>query len=213
MKNKKRYEMIFLDWKGTLSGSLFWSQLADPGHERHGWHKNITDFVFIDNKSLANRWMKGEFGEEYVAELISGKFGYPKDLVLEDLAESCRSMELVSDEILELVGRIRSKGIECVIATDNMDTFMKHTKPAMGLEDHFDDFLVSFERKVLKFDVGYDSIPFFDDYLSSKKLSRKDVLLIDDRIDKSGTYDRLGFEIFQISDARDLVEKLKELAY
>ena len=212
MKDKKRYKMIFLDWKGTLSDSLFWSQLADPGHERHGWHKNITNFIFIENKSLVDRWMKGEFGEGYVTELISERFGYSKNTVLEDLAESCRNMKLASGEILELVGRIRSKGIGCVIATDNMDTFMKHTKPAMRLEDHFDDFLVSFDRKVLKFDTGNNSIPFFDDYLSGKKLSHRDVLLIDDRIDKSGTYDRLGFDIFQISDASDLVEKLKELA-
>lgn len=156
--------------------------------------------------------MRGNFDEEYIAGLINNEFGYPSKLITKYLAESCENMQVVNDEIFELINNIRKNGIECVIATDNMDTFMKYTKRSLKLDNYFDDFLVSFESKVLKFDVEDDSIPFFDNYLKKKKLSYKDVLLIDDCADKSGTYEKLGFDILQISDPNDFLEKLRNLA-
>jgi len=212
MDNHNRYKTIFFDWNKTLSNSLFWSQFADPKHERHDWHKNIVNFVFIENKHLIDDWMRADINENDIASLISDKFGYSRDIILKDLAESCENMELVSDEILGLINEIKRKEITCVIATDNMDTFMKYTKPAMELGEYFDGFLVSFDKKVLKFDVKKNSIPFFDDYLEKKSLLYKDVLLIDDCIDKSGTYDKLGFEILQIFNSADFLEKLKKIA-
>ncbi len=210
--NKKRYKTIFFDWNKTLSNSLFWSQLADQNHRHHSWHKNIVNFIFIENKHLINDWMRGDFDENYIAESISNKFGYSNRLVTKYLAESCENMQVVNEEIFELIMGIRKKGIECVISTDNMDTFMKYTKPGLKLEKYFDDFLVLFENKVLKFDVNNDSIPFFDNYLKKKKLSYKDVLLIDDCIDKSGKYEKLGFDILQISNSDDFLGKLRKLA-
>lgn len=159
MNKQNQYKTIFFDWNKTLSSSLFWSQLANPKHERHDWHKNIVNFIFIENKHLIDNWMRADINEDYIANLISDKFGYSKSVILKDLAESCENMELVSGEVLGLIDEIRKKGIECVIATDNMDTFMKYTKPAMKLEKYFDDFLVSFDKKILKFDVKENSIP------------------------------------------------------
>ena len=212
MRETNNYKVIFFDWNKTLSHSLFWSQLADPKHARHTWHENIVNFVFVKNKHLIDEWMRAKFNKSHIARLLSEEFGYSEDLILKDLAESCRNMQLVSDEVYGRVTKIRMQGTKCVIATDNMDTFLKYTKPAMRLNDYFDDFLVSFENKVLKFDVSDDSIPFFDDYLKSDGLVYKDVLLIDDCIDKSGTYDRLGFKVLQIFNSDDFLEKLKRLA-
>lgn len=206
------YKLIFFDWNKTFSYSLFWSQLADPKHERHDWHKNIVNFVFVENKHLIDDWMRAKFDEKYVAKLIFKELGYSEKLILKDLAESCQNMQLVSDEAYDLVTQIRKQGTKCVIATDNMDTFLKYTKPALRLEDYFDDFLVSFENEILKFDVVGDSIPFFDDYLKRNKLTYGDVLLIDDCIDKSGTYDKLGFKVLQIFNQDDFLERLRRLA-
>ena len=209
---RKIYNTIFFDWNKTLSNSLFWNQLADPGHIRHDWHENIVNFVFVENKHLINDWMRAKFNEEYIADLIFERYGYLQDVVIGDLAESCKNMQLVSDEIFGLINKIREKGIKCVIATDNMDTFIKYTKPAMKLECFFDDFLVSFDEKVLKFDVDNDSIPFFTDYLERNQLSYRDVLLVDDCIDKSGTYSRLGFDILQVLSPDDFLVKLRKMA-
>lgn len=212
MGSKNNYKTIFFDWNKTLSNSLFWDNLRDPNHERHDWHKNIINFVFVENKSLINDWMVAKFDEKYIAKIISERFGYSEKLILEDLAESCRNMQLVSDEVLELINGLRKKGIKCAIATDNMDTFAKHTKPAMKLDKYFDDFLVSFDKRILKFDVTNDLIPFFDEYLKNNNLSYGDVVLIDDCVDKSGVYKKIGFDIIQISDSDDFIKKLRNLA-
>lgn len=209
---KKQYKIIFFDWNKTLSVSLFWDQLSDPKHPRNKWHKDIIDFTFNKNKFLINKWMRAEIDKEYIAQLVSDEYGYTKNDIILDLAESCKKMEFVDEQILKLINQIRKKGIECSIATDNMDTFMEYTKPALELDKYFDDFLVSFDKKVLKFDVkNKKSIPFFDEYLKDKELSYEDVLLIDDCIDDSGTYEKLGFDILQISSSDDFLKKLKKL--
>jgi FMN phosphatase YigB (HAD superfamily) len=209
---EKQYKVVFFDWNKTLSNSLFWSQLSDSQHPRNGWHKKIVDFVFIKNKSLIDRWMRSEIDKDYITQLIADEYGYSKSDVMSDLAESCEKMKFVDEQVLDLINQIRKNGVECVIATDNMDTFMEYTKPALELDTYFDDFLVSFDKKVLKFDIeNENSIPFFDSYLKEKKLSYKDVLLIDDCIDDGGTYEKLGFDILQISSSDDFLKKLKKL--
>ena len=206
-----RYKTIFFDWNKTLSNSLFWEQLSHAEHERHAWNGNISSYLFKENKHLVSDWMKGLIDAEGIVEKISAQYEYPVDILLEDLAESCRSMNLVSDEILPLVQMLRESGTKCVIATDNMDTFMRYTVPALELEKYFDDILVSFDKGLFKFDVKDGVTPFFDGYLTENNLSYRDVALIDDCFDKSGTYERRGFDILQVFSPDDFVEKLKQL--
>ena len=162
-KNAKQYKVIFFDWHKTLSVCDFWTQLEDPAHDRHHWHQNIINFLFVDNKPLIQQWMRGEVDEEKIHKLVSEKFRYDKQALQQDLAASCQAMTLLSNDILPLINTMRSKGIKCVIVTDNMDVFKKYVVPALKLNEHFDDILVSFDQKALKFDVLGDgnSLPFF----------------------------------------------------
>ena len=209
---KKQYQTIFFDWNKTLSNSLFWEQLGNPEHERHGWNADISHYLFQENRHLISEWMKGVIDARGIVEKISSRYGYSADILLEDLAESCRNMQFVSDEVLPLTQKLRKTGVRCVIATDNMDTFMKYTVPGMELEQYFDGFLSSFDLKRFKYDTEAESIPFFDDYLQQHGLLYADVVLIDDSPDTSGAYERLGFDILQIADTDDFVNKLKRLA-
>ncbi len=211
MKNKD-YKTIFFDWNKTLSHSLFWSQLANPKHERHEWYKNIGNFIFVKNTHIINDWMRGDIDEDHIADMIFDAFAYPKKQVIDDLAESCRQMQFVSEDVLPLIKKIRVKGVKCVIATDNMDSFSKYTVPALNLLHYFDDILVSFERKKLKFDCEEGFIPFFNAYIIREGLTYDDVVLVDDCIDKSGIYGHLGFNIAQVHDSDDFVEKLQKLS-
>ena len=84
---------------------------------------------------------------------------------------------------------------------------------SLELEKHFDDFINSFDKKVLKFDFKEkNKIPFFDDYLKTKNLNYSDVVLVDDCIDEKGVYDKLGFDILQVFNSEDFMEKLRSLA-
>ena len=208
----KHYQTIFFDWNKTLSNSLFWEQLGNPEHERHGWNADISRYLFQENRHLISEWMKGMIDARQIAEKISSRYGYSSDILLEDLIESCRNMKFVSDEVLPLIQKLRGSGVQCVIATDNMDTFMKYTVPGMELERYFDGFLSSFDLKRFKYDTEAESIPFFDNYLQQYGLSYADVILIDDSPDTSGVYERLGFDILQIADDDDFVNKLRRLA-
>jgi FMN phosphatase YigB (HAD superfamily) len=188
-------------------------QLQDLAHDRHHWHKNITNFLFVENEKLIQRWMKGEIDEDEIVQIVSDKFGYSMEVLRADLAESCRAMILLSDEILPLIDMLQKRGIKCVIATDNMDIFKKYVVPALKLDEYFDDVLVSFDQKALKFDVpeNGNSIPFFHEYLQRNGFSYSDALLIDDHVDTSGAYSKIGFDTFQVENIEGLLGKLKEL--
>lgn len=211
---EKQYKVLFFDWHKTLSSCVFWRQLKDPSHNRHLWHENIVQFLFTENKPLVNQWMRGETNEDQILDLVSRTFGYPKETLREDLAESCQTMEFLSDEILPLIAKIRKKGIRCVIATDNMDIFRKYVVPALKLNEHFNETLVSCDQKALKFDPSGDetSIPFFHNYLKKNGLTYTDVLLLDDRVDTNGLYKKLGFDTFQVEGVDSLLEKLRALS-
>jgi FMN phosphatase YigB (HAD superfamily) len=211
---KKHYKILFFDWHKTLSHCDFWGQLKDSVHDRNHWHENIVRFLFTENKSLVNRWMRGETNEDQILDLVSRTFDYPKEMLREDLAESCQTMTLLSDQILPLIALIRKKGIRCVIATDNMDVFRKYVVPALKLDEHFNETLVSCDQKALKFDTSEDetSIPFFHNYLKKNGLDYADALLLDDRVDTSGLYKKLGFDTFQVEGADSLLEKLRALS-
>lgn len=210
----RHYKVIFFDWHKTLSVCNFWAQLQEPAHDRYHWHENITNFLFVENKKLIQQWMRGGIDEEKIIQIVSEKFGYPKEVLREDLAESCRAMTFVSDKILPLIDTIRTKEVKCVIATDNMDVFKKYVVPALMLNEHFDNILTSFEQKVLKFDVvdNENTIQFFDEYLKKNGFTYSDALLLDDQVDKSQMYARLGLDTFQVKSVKILLEKLGELA-
>lgn len=120
-------------------------------------------------------------------------------------------MNFVSEEIVHLIRKVRTTGIRCVIATDNMDTFREYTIPRMNLDALFDDFLISCELGVLKFETDKirKRIPFFDNYLTENNLRYSDVLLFDDCVD-DGFYQDMGFQIFQVSRPHDLITYLSQ---
>lgn len=210
-KNLRKYKTIFFDWNGTLSMSLFWDQWKDLAHPRHEWHAPLSRYLLGENMWAVMEWMRGKVVAEDIARLLGDRFGYSSEIIFQDLKESCESMRLVSDEVLPLVQKLRRSGVKCVIATDNMDTFTRFTVPALRLSEHFDGVLNSFEMGMLKFDTEGDSIPFFHEYLEKNNLNYKDVALIDDCIDKSGTYEKRGFDILQVFSPDDFVGKLKRL--
>lgn len=209
---EKSYKVLFFDWHKTLSLANFWGQLADPTHDRHGWHQAITTFLFERNQPTIDRWMRGQIDENHILQLLNVNFDYPIIELQADLAESCRTMTLASDEFVPKIAQLRARGIKCVIATDNMDVFKRYTVPVLELDKHFDDILVSCDQGALKFDVGADgSLSFFDSYFAKHNLSYIDALLLDDRVDSSGTFERLNFDMFQVTSTESLLKEIVRL--
>lgn len=193
-------KIIFIDWHKTLSNSFFWS-----GNQKY------SDAFFNYNRELINPWMRGEYTAEDVCKILSDQNNFDFDDVFKSLQESCSKMIFVSEEIPGIIKEIRSRGIRVVVATDNMDTFARFTIPGLGLKKIFDDFLISYNLKVLKNDVGENAIPFFDDYLYKNSLDYIDCVLLDDS-ELNSVYDRLGFKSVKIGNGGELIQVLQKYA-
>lgn len=153
MEEGSHYKTIFFDWHKILSTSPFWDQWKDPTHPRHEWYAPLSQHLLGENMPTVEKWMRGKMTAEDIARLLGNRLGYSPGIIFQNLKESCETMRFVSDDILPLIQRIRKSGTKCIIATDNMDAFRRYVVPALELEKYFDDFLVSFDRGLLKFDA------------------------------------------------------------
>ena len=206
-------KVIFIDWNKTLSNSLFWEHMSRTGNINNAYYKNITKWLFIDNKHLINPWMKGEYKSEDITRMIGEGIRVEPKMILEELATSCINMKLVSDEIPDLVKTIKRKGSKVVVATDNMDTFRRFTIKGACLDNIFDDYLISCEIGYLKGDFGKNGqLKFFEKYMHANNLKYNEVILLDDCIDQTGTMNRVGFKINQITGTSSLVSILRKYA-
>lgn len=207
---RKNIKALFIDWNKTLSNSLFWSQLKDKNHLYNNYHKTIIKWLFEKNVDLFDPWMRGSITSEQICKKIARENNLDWEVVYGTLRESCENMSLNSPEIINLVEKIRQKGIKVIIATDNMDTFRKFTISGLGLDKVFDDFLISCELKVLKYETKEKEIPFFDPFLKANNWRYNEVILIDDSKDRSGVYNKLGFEIILVKKQFDLLDYLRK---
>ena len=211
-KTMPRYQVVFIDWNKTLSYSRFWQQLEDESHPYFEQGKKIFAFLFGERRVLLVPWMRGAIQTNQILDEISGATGVPLSVIRDELVESCMKMQFVFPDLPELILRIQKSGTKCVVATDNMDTFRRYTIDSMRMHNIFDDFLLSNELGVLKFDRNpqEEGIPFFDCYLKKNGLEYQDVVLIDDCID-DGTYERKGFCILQVTSPQSFREHLEWL--
>ncbi len=188
---------------------FFWSQLENKNHKYNNYYPIIQDWLFKKNKNLIPKWMRGELTYEQVCKYLANDNNLNYGIVRSSLEESCKNMAFGSTKIIELTQNIKKQKIKVVIATDNMDTFRKFTIPSLSLNNIFDDFLISCELGILKYDTMNNQIPFFDSYLKKNNLSYGDALLLDDSKDSSGVYHKLGFEIKLVKNSTDLLNYLR----
>lgn len=201
---------IFVDWDKTLSTSVFWEQMknSDSSHNRD--FDRLEEFVFKQNKHLVSDWMLGKYNSEEICRKISEAIELNYKTVFNELAISASNMVFVDSRIPEVINKIRKNGRKVVVATDNMDTFRRFTIPGMKLDGLFDDFLISNELKCFKYHTSGGKLPFFESFLKKNKLTYKEVALIDDSVEKTGYFNRMGFKIEYIRDKNDLLNHLNE---
>ncbi|MBN1617872.1 hypothetical protein JW887_00840 [Candidatus Dojkabacteria bacterium] len=204
-------KVMFFDWNKTLSNSLFWEHLSDDNHPLNEFHDAIVDSLFSKHKDKIYPWMRGKISVDKIMNLIASDVNLSADTLCEELKISCENMKYVSDETPDLIEQVRGRGIEAVIATDNMDTFSLFTVPGLNLDRQFDDILNSFELGVLKEDFDENNVPlFFKDYMDQRKLKYDEVVLLDDCVDETGNYERLGFKIREVKSPKELIRIMKQ---
>lgn len=197
-------KVIFIDWYKTLSFSHFWEHLED---------QKIENFIFAkENRFLIDSWMRGNFSAEEICQIIANNTNLNFDFIFAELVLSAKKLTLVDKKIPNLISKIRNKGIKTIVATGNMDTFRRFTIPSLKLENIFDDFLISSELGLMKFETEENKIPFFEKYLQGNNLKYSDVVLLDDKTDKTGVYEKLGFKIEKIDSTKKLLKLLNHFS-
>lgn len=198
-----RPKMIFIDWNGTLSNSLFWEHTKN--------REQLAQWLLVENSSLACDWMRGQFTSEDIARKAAAATQIDYETIFSDLRHSCENMKFVSHDVPVLISEISKRDVQTAVATDNMDTFLRWTMPALGLRDLFDHFLVSHSLGVLKDDFSNGHSLFFRDFMVEHKLRFSDCLLIDDSRGTINTYSALGLRCLSITKDISLSDRLQEV--
>lgn len=195
----KSYNVVFIDWNGTLSTSKFWGHLEKSGPNEKKLFEKIEKTLFGKLRHLLKPWMRGELRSEEVINQMCRKSNLDYKKVMDEFIKGCEQMEFVTDNCIKKIGQIRDKGTKVVIATDNMDSFIRWTVPKMKLDSIFDKILDSSSIKALKNDFSSSGQSlFFDKYFQKNKLLRGDCLLIDDSEDKENKIQTYGIDYLQI---------------
>lgn len=196
---KQKYKVVFLDWNGTLSTSKFWGHWQESGNKYHKYWRSIESALFEQHQHLIDPWMRGEYESEQIVEILSPIVKLDEQTLLRELEESCRKMEFVSPEILEVVKQLRQSGVKVVVATDNMDTFPRWTVPSLRLLNLFDDVLESHSLKSLKIEAdAVGQSKFFKNCFRRNRVDPTETVLIEDSSKKKAKIQAFGIDYIEV---------------
>ncbi len=203
-RTDRPHEIIFIDWHNTLSNAGFWHHWQETHPE---YAQLIQGNFFANDVESTEQWMRGELSAEDVVTLLSKRIGIPEQVLFKGLRESAETLPLIDNAVMDLIKTIREAGIKTAIATDNMDTFLRWTVPALKLDTYFDDILDSHTRNALKADVderGHSV--FFHDYLVAENVRPEDAILFDDATDFA---DSFGLHYVTVTEDKPLRPSLE----
>lgn len=201
-----RYQVIFIDWDGTLSNSRFWHRWA--GTERY---ELIQQVLFTEARDLLNDWMTGMVSSATVLKYVEDRTGIIYDELHKELQYSSEHMEFIDQRVIRLINELRNEGMKVVIATDNMDTFRRWTVPSLQLEHLVDGILVSDTQGALKSQVHPDGTSkFFHHYLSQNGFKSQDSVLIDNSLDAK-VVKKFGMNFLHVNESSSLCDHLEKI--
>ncbi len=196
-----KYSHIFFDWHGVLSHSKYWAHTPEA--------KTIEKALFGEEHPLLKQWSVGKCDMKKLINTLSDLTNIPVAHLVETLKESCERQELASTNIPDLIISLRSRGVRCIIATDNFDIFDKWTVPALGLDTLFDNILNSHNLGHVKPELAKKDTysPFFSPYLETNNVSK--AIWFDDN-DYSRHAKKLGMDFKLVKPGDDLAALVEQ---
>lgn len=173
--------ILFIDFDGTLCFDRFWKSIDVHSFE------HIQRFLFSENSSIIQDWMKGVYSSEAINRLLSKELDIPFEQLWQLFVKDCENMA-ISNDTLNRIEQLR-KTYETILITDNMDCFTRFTVPAKKLNSFFDVIVNSFENK--KFKKHNDGEVFLQlAHKGNRKI--KDCVLIDNSKTTCILFSKLG---------------------
>ncbi|HUD44933.1 MAG TPA: HAD hydrolase-like protein [Patescibacteria group bacterium] len=209
----KKYSTIFLDWSGTLSNSYFWGHWQNKAHPNYVSFNLIQQILFHDLwDEFGDDWMRGKYSSEEIITRVAKEIKHDYKFLFNEFVNSCKEMTFSSNDINDLLIKLKRQNKKIVIATDNMDSFTRWTIPSMELTDLFDDILNSFDLKLLKEDTDKEGRSmFFENYINNHQVKRENCVLIDDSKDLEEIVQKSGMDYLQVTNQKPLSYHLKNL--
>lgn len=202
-----RYHTIFLDWDGTLCHDKFWQQWQSD--QNYATFLAEKDKLFAQKDFIQN-WMRGNETAESISQKLASATNLSASHILQGLRQSCETMALTNPALPHIITQLRATGMHVVIATDNMDTFVRWTMPALHLRNLFDDILDSYTLTFLKNDMTAGKPQFFRDYLDKHATSPSHTVLVDDSL-SSQILEQTGMHFSHVTSDQPAIKILSEL--
>jgi FMN phosphatase YigB (HAD superfamily) len=184
--------ILFIDWDGTLCFDRFWRSSNQKIVE------HIQEFLFTQNNTMVNDWMKGKFSSEEINRLVADEIGIGYEELFQIFIQDCETMK-VQPKIFEKIAALRER-FTTVLMTDNMDCFSRFTSPALQLNRYFDRVVNSSAEKRLKREYNGKSFKDIADMFGSD--IRKSIL-IDDSEETCRLFESLGGQSMQVNSPKD----------
>lgn len=198
--NTLKTGILFLDWDGTLSHGRFWSGLDQERYQK------IQQYLFGQNGSLVDEWMKGSVSSEDICAWLERSTGYASRDLLDVLIQSCEQMVL-REILTHLISETRKERYVFLI-TDNMDCFSRFTVPALQLRELFDGIVNSSDVKRGKRDQNGLS---FQEIAGRHTIPLKECILIDDSQQTCSLFHGIGGHAYQALGVQHTAELLKTI--
>jgi FMN phosphatase YigB (HAD superfamily) len=158
--------VIFIDWHGTLSSSLFWNSFQQGSAKEQFLHRKICDELFClfggDKSEFFRIWDNGGMTSEEFVSAISEYLGEENEWMWFRFVEDCKNFRFDSLSYIDQIESLRRRA-RIVLATDQGEAFQRFVIPALNLENVFDDIIVSSVVKVSK----QEPEKFFKKYLEA----------------------------------------------
>jgi FMN phosphatase YigB (HAD superfamily) len=143
MLHKRKIEpVLIIDFHGTLCPDKFWKSL-NPGQT-----ELIDDLLFKKNSGMVQEWMTGQITSEEINQFVAGKLDVDYDQLWKSFVADCENMT-VAPVVLEKI-KVLGARYTTILFTDNTDSFVRFTVPALRLNEHFDRIIDSYTRKCPK---------------------------------------------------------------
>lgn len=199
--------VVFLDWHGTLSNSIFWNSFEEGSAKEQFLRKRMDDEIFClwgqDPGHFLGAWDRGEMTSEEFVAAIAEHLGEEYNWMWFRFVEDCKNFRLDSFSYLDQIKDLR-KHAQVVIATDQGEAFSRFILPVVQLEDHFDDMLISSVMGTAKMTPQ----EFYKEHLSSIELGRG--MLIDNSLSGCERFTKLGGHAIHINSDTSMTHALSE---
>lgn len=208
-------KIVFIDWHNALSDyKFFWHLEKSKRKTEIDLFNRITNCLFIEDTSTSRipDWLRGKYTTEQILKDVSDNIGADFNVILDEFIKSCKTMKLVSPNILSIITKLKKQGIRFYLATDNMDSFERWVIPELILDKTFDGILNSYNLGALKMDMDkHGNSMFFTKILELENIEPFETILFDDSEDKDGRLTKYGINYVRIDKENNLESNLLKL--